>query len=196
MYVWEKGMKKSLIISLVVGVLLAAPAFGLNIVVDYLDGYLDIRDDGEWYELSIGEELSERDTIRLDADSVAELSAPGAKLTLTKPGIYVISELLEASVDSRSFGIASMVGGKIAALVRKPDQKQTAVMGVRGAKSEDELEWMSGDAAELLITGKDYLAEGNFLEAVEVLEEAYDFADAIEEDEVLFYMRFANAHMG
>ena len=189
-------MKKSLIAGCMLASLLVAPAFALEITVDYLDGYLDIREDGEWYELSIGEEISERDTIRLDADSVAELSAPGAKLTLTKPGVYLVSDLLRASGESRSFGIASMVGGKIASLVREPDQAQTAVMGVRGAKSDDELEWMSGDAAELLESGKDFLAEGSLLKAVEVLEEAYDFADAIEEDEILFYLGYANALMG
>lgn len=189
-------MKKSLIIGAVLVGMLVAPMFALEITVDYLDGYLDIREDGEWYELAIGEEISERDTIRLDADSVAELSTPGAKLTLTKPGVYIVSDLLRASGESKSFGIASMVGGKIASLVREPDQSQTAVMGVRGAKSEDELEWMSGDAAELLESGKELLAEGEFLKAVEVLEEAYDFADAIEEDEILFYLGYANALMG
>lgn len=154
------------------------------------------REDGEWYELGIGEVITDQDTIRLDEDSVAELRARGAKLTLTKPGIYVVADLLKASGESRSIGIASVIGNKIKTIVEEPKQSQTAVMGVRGSKSEDELEWMSGDTAELLKSGKDYLADGKVEDALEVLEEAYDFADEVEEDEVLFYLGFANALMG
>jgi len=192
----EYPMKKPLFILLFVAVVFVSPIFGVDVTVEYLDGYLDINDGGEWFELYIGEIITDSDTIRLDENSVAELSVSGNKLTLTKPGTYVISDLLKASGESRSLGIASVIGAKIRTIVQEPKQAQTAVMGVRGAKADDELEWMSGDTAELLETGKDHLAEGEFGEAVEVFEEAYDFADPSEETEVLFYLGFTNALMG
>ena len=177
-------------------VMYSISAHGLELVVDYLDGYLDIRDGGEWYELTIGEVVLDSDTVRLDEDSVAELTARGVKLTLTKPGIYNIEDLLNARGKSRSAGIASVIGNKIASILDEPEQTQSAVMGVRGAKSEDELDWMSGDTAELLDTGKEYLTDGQLVDALEVFEEAYDFADMEEEAEVLFYLGYTNALTG
>ena len=189
-------MKKPLFILLFMAIVFVSPVFSTDVTIEYLDGYLDIKDGGEWFELYIGETITDADTIRLDEDSVAELSVSGNKLTLTKPGIYVVGDLLKASGESRALGIASVIGNKIRTIVQEPKQAQTAVMGVRGAKADDELEWMSGDTAELLDTGKDYLAEGEYAEAVEVFEEAYDFADPSEETEVLFYLGFTNALMG
>jgi tetratricopeptide (TPR) repeat protein len=189
-------MKKLLFTLFLSAIFFIPPLFGVDISVDYLDGYLDVKEDGEWYELYIGDILTDADTIRLDEDSVAELSLPGTKLTLTRPGIYVIADLIEASGEQRSVGIASVIGKKLRTIVQEPKQEQTAVMGVRGSKTDDELEWMSGDTAELLEAGKDYLAEGEYADAVEVFEEAYDFADPSEETEVLFYLGFTNALMG
>ncbi|MBN1685882.1 MAG: hypothetical protein JW852_04460 [Spirochaetales bacterium] len=189
-------MKKPLFMLVFLGIFLVPGVFGIDIYVDYLDGYLDVIEGGEWYELSIGDSVTDADTIRLDKNSVAELSLPGTKLTLTRPGTYVVADLIESAGERRSLGIASVIGSKIRTIVEEPKQAQTAVMGVRGAKSEDELEWMSGDTAELLQTGKDYLAEGEYANAVTVFEEAYDFADSSEESEVLFYLGFTNAMMG
>jgi tetratricopeptide (TPR) repeat protein len=189
-------MKRSFLISVLLIGLISFSAGAIELTIDYLDGYLDIREDGEWYELTIGEVVLDSDTIRLDEDSIAELSAQGVKLTLTKPGIYNIEDLLEARGKSRSSGIASVIGGKIASILEEPEQTQTAVMGVRGAKSENELDWMSGDTVELLETGKEHLANGDFEEALEVFEEAYDFADISEEAEVLFYLGYTNALTG
>jgi len=189
-------MKKALVLSFFLSVVLVLPLFAVDVSVDYVDGYLDIQEGGEWYELYMGDVITDADTIRLDENSIAELSLPGNKLTLTRPGVYVIADLLEASGEQRSLGIASVIGSKIRTLVKEPEQNQTAVMGVRGSKSEDELEWMSGDTAELLDTGKEYLADGDYANAVGVFEEAYDFADPSEETEVLFYLGYANALMG
>jgi tetratricopeptide (TPR) repeat protein len=189
-------MKRSFLISVLLIGLISFSAGAIELTIDYLDGYLDIREDGEWYELTIGEVVLDSDTIRLDEDSIAELSAQGVKLTLTKPGIYNIEDLLEARGKSRSSGIASVIGGKIASILEEPEQTQTAVMGVRGAKSENELDWMSGDTVELLETGKEHLTNGDFDEALEVFEEAYDFADISEEAEVLFYLGYTNALTG
>ena len=189
-------MKKPLLALSFLTIVLVSAVSAVDIYVDYLDGYLDIMDGGEWYELSIGDAIADTDTVRLDENSVAELSLPGTKLTLTRPGVYVVADLLEATGQRRSLGIASVIGSKIRTIVEEPKQTQTAVMGVRGSKSEDKLEWMTGDTSELIETGKKYLAEGAYADAAEIFEEAYDFADSSEESEALFYVGFTNAMMG
>ena len=189
-------MKKLPIIPLLLFICIVVPAFGTDLTVEYLDGFLDIREDGDWYELVIGDVVTDEDTIRLDEDSVAELTMRGSKLTLTKEGIYIVADLIKSAGATRSVGLASVIGGKIKTILEEPKQEQTAVMGVRGAKSDEDLEWMSGDTAELMKSGKEYLTNGEFAEAVGVFEEAYDFADVDEETEVLFYLSFSNALMG
>ena len=188
--------KKSIFTLLFLAAVFVPALFGMDVSIDYIDGYLEIMEDGEWYDLYIGEVITDADTIRLDENSVAELSLPGTTLTLTQPGTYVIADLPEASGERRSSGFGSVLGNKLKSIVTEPEQGQTAVMGVRGSKSENELEWMSGDTAELLETGKDHLMEGKYAEAVGVFEEAYDFADMSEETEVLFYLGYTNAMMG
>ena len=193
---WGNLMRKSILLSVLFTVLISFSVIGLELTVDYLDGYLDIREDGEWYELSIGEIVLDSDTVRLEEGSIAELTARGVKLTLTKAGTYDIEALLKARGESRSIGIASVIGGKIASILDEPEQSQSAVMGVRGAKSENELDWMSGDTADLMDTGKEHLTDGRFDDALELFEEAYDFADMSEEFEVLFYLGYTNALTG
>lgn len=189
-------MKKTVVVLFLFAAVIVSAVSGVDIYIDYLDGYLEVMDGGEWYELAIGDIIADTDTVRLDENSVAELSLTGTKLTLTRPGVYVVADLLQATGQRRSLGIASVIGSKIRTIVEEPKQAQTAVMGVRGSKSEDKLEWMTGDTAELIETGKKYLAEGAYADAAEVFEEAYDFADSSEESEALFYVGFTNAMLG
>ena len=76
-------MKKRMFLLIILAAILTAPAMSLEHTIDYLDGFLDIKEDGDWYELGIGETVLDTDVIRLDEDSVAEISARGVKLTLT-----------------------------------------------------------------------------------------------------------------
>ncbi len=169
----------------------------VDLTVEYIDGFLDVRDGDTWVEVFVGDVVDEDAVIRLDADSIAELNAPGIKLMLTKPGIYAVSDLVEAFGEQRSVGLASMVGGKVASLfTEKKSTGQAAVMGVRGAKSESSVKWMTGDTAELINTGKSRLEENDLDAALVSFEEAYDFAEIDEETEVLFYLAYTSYLMG
>jgi tetratricopeptide (TPR) repeat protein len=189
------GTRRSLVCLLLLSAVLTISA--LDLTVEYVDGYLDVQDGNEWLELVIGETISDDDVVRLDDYSIAELSAPGIKLTLTSPGIYRISELIEQSGRQRTIGLASVVGGKVAALFsdRKSDSA-AAVMGVRGAQSESTVRWMTGDTAELIKSGKERLETGELDEAFELFAEAYDFAEIDEETETLFFLGYTAYLMG
>ena len=177
--------------------LVAMPLVGIELTVEYVDGYLDLRDGDEWIELYVGESITEEDTIRLVEDSIAEIYGPGVKLTLTKPGIYDVGTLLNASGEQRSVGLASVVGGKVASLfTERKNDSQAAVMGVRGAKSESNVQWMTGDTAELVKTGREHLEASELEDALALFEEAYDFAEIDEETEVLFYLGYTNYVLG
>ena len=42
-------------------ILLAAPLYSVDIEIEYLDGYLDVQEGGEWYELLIGDVITDVD---------------------------------------------------------------------------------------------------------------------------------------
>ena len=190
-------MKARFTLLLCLVALCASPLFSADLVIDYLDGYLDVKDGSDWVEVMIGDVIAEDSTVRLDEDSIAEIIGGPSKITLMKPGVYVISDLLKSSGQQRSVGLASVVGGKIRTiLVEQPQKSQTAVMGVRGAKQDEDVTWMSSDTGELIKTGKEHLSLGEIDEAIDVLEEAYDFAEDEEFSEVIFYLSYAYATAG
>ena len=185
-------MKKWLVLCLILVLGSVVPLFSADLSLDYLEGYLDIQKGEDWEELMAGDSVPETAVVKLDEDSVAELMVGSRKITLMRPGIYRISDLLSSSGQQQSVGLGSLVGRKLKTiLVEAPQQSQTAVMGVRGAKQENEVQWMSSDTAELLKTGKTFLNEGKADEAIESFEEAFDFADEADEAEVLFYLGYA-----
>ena len=97
-------------------VLTAGAAFALDLSAEYIDGYLDLKDGDEWIEVFIGDTITDKAVVRLAEDSIAELRSTGVKLTLTKPGVYEIRNLIKASGDQRSAGLAAVVGGKVMSL--------------------------------------------------------------------------------
>ncbi len=176
---------------------ITATLSALDLSVDYVEGYVDIKDGSEWVALFIGDTISSESIIRLDEDSLAEISGPGVRLTLTKDGVYEVSKLVGARNEQSRIGLASIIGKKVSSVFEeKEDKGQTAVMGVRGAKSENELDWMMGDTAELLESGKGQLKNNELEEARATFEEAFDFAEIDEENEVLFYLGYTSYLMG
>lgn len=184
-------IKKSIAI-LVMALLMAFTLGAQTISIEYIDGYLDIMDGGSWVEAYIGDTLTTSDTIRLDEDSYVDLKSRGTNLSLTSPGTYKVSELLQANSESSNLGVSSMVSGKLAVLLNGPSHKtQSTVGGVRAAEAEagPKLDWMGSDTAELIKDGKTAIEESRFDSALEFFEEAYDLAlDEQEETETLFYM--------
>lgn len=177
--------------------LLASGLSALDLTVEYVDGYLDLKDGDQWVELFVGDPVPDTGTVKLGTNSIAEFSAPGVKLTLTRPGVYELGNLVDASGEQRSSGLASIVGNKVASLFsEKQVDSQAAVMGVRGAKSESEIQWMTGDTAELLATGQERLEEQDLDAALDLFLEAYDYAEMDEETEVLFYLGYTSYLLG
>ena len=190
-------MKKTITFVLSLIIFCVTPLVSEELTIEYLDGFLDIKDGEDWIELYIGDIVTDEDTVRLDVDSVAELVKGSEKLTLVREGIYLIADLLNRSGQQRSVGLASVIGKKISTIVSgEGGQTQSAVMGVRGAEQKDEVQWMSSDTEELIESGKTHLEEGNLDDAIAAFEEAFDFADESEESEVLFYLGYAYANIG
>ena len=158
--------------------LISSSAFG-DLTIEYIEGYLDLKVDDEWIQLEVGEEIPNDSSVKLDQDSIAELSGLGMKLVLTKPEVYRIEDLLRVHGERRAF--VDLVGDKIKNILSESRQEQTAVMGVRGAKKTyKDYDWMNGNSEELLIEGIDHFQLKEYEIAVEVLWEAVDLIDSYE----------------
>lgn len=174
----------------------SAAAFAEDFIVSYIDGILEISEDGEWYEVYIGDELPEDAVVRLDTDSYAEIKRRNDKLKLSRPGTYELTSLLGARSEVRSSGMGTLISGKFRTLIQEDDTKtQSAVGGVRAAEAETvSIDWMSSETAELISDGRDALTDGNIEEALTYFTDAYDFAaDSYEEAEALYFMGLSYA---
>ena len=103
-----------------------------DLTIDYVDGYLDLKTTSGWEELYPGDTVSDTAVVRLDADSIAELSSPSSSLTLTKEGIYEIRKLLSASNNMDSVGLGNLIAGKIGSMVKDKNLEPSAVGGGKG----------------------------------------------------------------
>lgn len=191
-------MKRIMLIPLL---LLATFVMGQEFTVDYIDGYLDVDESGSWYELYIGDPVAASDTVRLGADSYAELSNGVITIKLTRPGTYDIGELSSSARRTASSGVGGLILGRVGRLTgQQEEQAQTTAGGVRAAAAvkPNQPTWAGGESVdELIDNGLGLLNQGEFQDAYWVFQEAYDYA--LDDDEYaksLFYYGYGAALIG
>ncbi|HAK46079.1 MAG TPA: hypothetical protein DCO79_09215 [Spirochaeta sp.] len=173
--------------------------FSVDFTAEYVDGFLDIKDGSEWYEVYIGDILPADAVVKLDTDSYAELSFGNETIKLSRQGIYELSKLVDSKKEVAGAGTTSLFSGKFKTLHREDTTKtQSTVGGVRAAEAETvSIEWMSSETAELIADGRDALEAGEFNDAYDFFTEAYDFsADSYEESEALYFLGLTSAVQG
>ena len=193
-------MKRSILFVIPL-LLVATVVMGQEFIVDYVDGYLDVDDSGNWYELYIGDPVGVSDTVRLGQNSYAELSDGIITIKLTRPGTYAISELSASARRTESSGIGGLVLGRIGRLTGQQDQQeQTVAGGARASEAvnQNQPTWAGGESVdELIQNGLGLLNQGEFQDAYWVFQEAYDYA--LDDDEYaksLFYYGYGAALIG
>ena len=182
--------KKSIIIIAVLFISITSFLSAQELTLDYLEGYLDVKEQGEWVELFTGDPIPRDATVRLDEDSLAEISGMNMNFTLTRPGVYNIGDMLSTRTTMNSTGLGSIVSGKVSSLFSERASGPDTVGGVRAAEVETEpsIDWMTSEAADMISQAKDMITEGDYAGAMDLLEEAFDFAaDEYEEQEISFY---------
>lgn len=193
-------MKRS-ILFIVPLLLVSAMVVGQEFTVDYVEGYLDIQENGSWYELYIGDPVGSGDTVRLDSGSYAEISDGAITIKLTRPGVYNISELAASARTTQRSGVGSLVLGRVGRLTGQETQRtQTTAGGVRASEAvnQNQPTWAGGESVdELIEEGLGLLNEGDFQDAYWVFQEAYDYAlDDAEYAKSLFYYGYGAALIG
>ncbi|MDA3941397.1 MAG: hypothetical protein PF693_19170 [Spirochaetia bacterium] len=141
----------------------------------YSEGDVSENENGTWYELFIGDMLSDSSTLKIGPNSMVEIDANGNTLLLNKPGTYKIGELLSQKGKVSAWG-NNPVFKKFLSGDNARSGIQTAVMGVRGSATEtDDIEWLSEDSM-IIDEAIVMIEDGNFNDAVNFLTEEMDFA--------------------
>ncbi|MDC7225636.1 MAG: hypothetical protein PQJ61_02600 [Spirochaetales bacterium] len=190
---------KKLAFLLILTVLAAGAVFSMDFSADYVDGYLDVKEDGSWYEVYIGDMLPPDAVVKLDNDSYAELSYGSEIIKLSRPGVYELGKLVNSKREVASSGSTSLFSGKFRTLLKEDSTKtQSTVGGVRAAEAETvTIDWMSSETADLIADGRAALDAGELDDAYDLFMEAYDFsADEYEESEALYFLGLSSAVQG
>jgi tetratricopeptide (TPR) repeat protein len=190
-------MKKILLCAVCISVLQALNAEQLT--VSYVDGFLFLKSGSSWEELLIGDSVPDTATVKLDAQSQAELTSKTAKLLLTKAGTYQLQTLMKSARDVKQSGLGSLVSSKLK--IMGSEQKVAVPSTTAGVRADvvqfDESIWVTGDSAEYIRDGKEFLKNGRYEDAFHTFAEGYDMAvDADEEAEFTFYMGYSQMLAG
>lgn len=165
-----------------------------DFIATYTYGDIFVKENSSWLELYPGDELPETAIFRLDAGAQVEFQGDSVTILVIKAGTYNLQSLAEQARTVKKGGSIPLVQSKLKSLVQTVKQGPSAVGGVRAAEVDDgsSVSWFTEDAAEYIEEGKSLMAEGNFTEAADVLQNGLDAAlTRSEEDEVKFYLAYA-----
>ena len=194
-------MNKGSFICLVTGlfVLLALHLPAQTVSVDYLEGYLEVRDGGSWREVYIGDVLDGDARVRLSDDGYAELSAGRAVITLAEGGEFVLSGYLQSTTGGQ-VDIRSLLGSRVGAFTRQAPRSTGTVGGVRGdivegESDEDFLMWAEEDD-DALTRGNELYEIGEYAEALDIYREGAKWETGPLRDELEFRTALCLLNLG
>jgi tetratricopeptide (TPR) repeat protein len=172
-----------------------AAIYGQDLILEYTDGFLELKEGSGWQELMIGDSVPADAVVRL-SDGIAEFSSGGRRIILNQDGVFMLQDLLEASGEVASWGIGRMVGSRIGALTGEKQERTEAVMGVRGAAQDsEEIQWMDWEGEENpMARAQALIDEGLYDEAIAAYQDALASAFDPSEKGELGY-RIAHTHV-
>ncbi len=169
-----------------------------NILVAFADGLVEYEENGQWFEVFIGDQIPTSSQVRLSAGAFVELDNGGTTIEINRPGVYALNTLVATARVART---NTGAGGRLGRLVnsKPPDTSTSAVGGVRASEAvdRDQTLWAGdAEAMALIRDGIDMIDTGDFQSAYWYFEEAYDAAQESEEAMVGFYYGFSSALLG
>jgi len=190
---------KRFLVGLIALTVLSFAAFSEDLVVQYLEGFVERSTNSRWEEVYIGDELPLDSTIRVSENGFAEFSLGDLKISVKEDGIYLLNDLVGSSKQVNSWGLGNLVTTKIKTALTSSSSGQTAVMGVRGAAAggETDIEWIeAGGSAELLKEGMALLEKARYNEALDNFNEGLAISFGEEEQLFLYYVGYTQSLKG
>ncbi|RKX84099.1 MAG: hypothetical protein DRP57_06565 [Spirochaetes bacterium] len=141
--------------------------------LNYLEGEMQVKQNGNWVNVQIGDKFPYETLVKLSGDSIAEISGNGSSLTITRAGIYSLEDLLNRKKRVFTSGLVAAFKNLYKYFRGTGRQASGTAMGVRGAAVEDfssGMEWVSEEDS-YLNEAEDLIKDGDFAEAISVLKE-------------------------
>ncbi len=189
-------MKPLFVIWIMLVMLTTAAVFGEELILEYSDGPVSIKNGDSWDELYIGDAIPADAVISLEEGVVAEISGEKENITLSKPGVYRISELISQKKKLSSWNVGSLLKNKISTVTQARKEKGSEVMGVRGAQagSDTEVEWAE-DEVNYIKDAKVLLEQNKVEKAITLLKEGIE-GEPDDPGEYNFYLGVSYAKLG
>jgi hypothetical protein len=200
-------MRNRTLSAVVLLMMFTAGAFAQSFSVDFVDGTVELkipRDKAgkEWKALAIGDSLALDASLRVAAESSIEITRGKVRITILKPGTYMLADLSRAKEKSSGTGIGSAISQKLTALTKERSDiiagtRASAVGGVRNkdqGTSSGSVMWVE-ENEETRRKVTELMAGGKYKEAVSFVSAAIPDAATDEEKDELEYM-LAAAYYG
>ncbi len=175
----------------------AIPLAAEDLLVEYVEGTLEIQEGSGWFELYIGDTVPENSMIRLSGNGFVELSTRTVTLTLSDDGTYDTRYLLRSGRKIASWGVGSVVNNRLDRLINPPQKGEVAGAGSRAEGKTEDLPEYSDPFTDSMKKGKKLLERNLFDEAISMFQEAGE--EAVFDDEIFearFYEAYAHSFKG
>lgn len=166
-------MKRRILFSILIFIVLGCSLWAEKLRVEYLEGTLEAKEGKNWVELFTDDLIDSNSVVRLSPESLVELSGGKTIITLMKPGIYNLADILKQARNSDSYGFDSMVTMKLKAIIDETaEDGQETNMGVRANAVED---YIDDDVIqELFDLADEEMKKENYDKAIRLFKDAID----------------------
>ncbi len=189
-------------ISIVTAIILCMTVFPVpaqDVIVEFVDGVVEFRVNSTWTGLFLGDPVPGTASVRLAEDSFVELRADESTVLLSRPGTYLLSNVLGVTRTGRSSGVDALLRSRVRRLLQDDPDPGSAVGGVRSSDAVErpEVTWAgASDTWALVEDGLFALDAGAYEDAYFLFEDAFTLALPRDVDMIQFYLGYAAYLMG
>lgn len=187
-------MKKRILFALALLLVWVGNATAQDVLVEYVEGSVELRGSMGWTEIYIGEMVPADSTVRLPSGGLLELRSGGSTFLISRAGTYGLSSIIESNERSTSSGIGSVARRGLRRLVTDDRPRGTAVAGVRADEAVDrsEVTWAGGEGVgELIEEGLTLVDEEAFEDAYYTFYDAWEYAGTEDLPRAQFYLGYS-----
>jgi hypothetical protein len=168
----------------ILGLLCALACLGLGsplagaqaVTVDYIEGKAAQHVGDAWAGLAVGDQVALDASVRLEELSLVQLKGQGATITLCQAGTYGLRSVVKTRASLRSAGAATAVATAFSRMIHGTGRNTNAPGGVRSEMIDISEATRDFDTGGPLVSGKSYLASGQYDEAIAALAPAVQAA--------------------
>ncbi|MBN2531746.1 MAG: tetratricopeptide repeat protein [Spirochaetales bacterium] len=174
-------MKYRILFSIIILILFNCSLWAEKLQVEYLEGILEAKTGKNWVKLYTDDWVDTGTLVRLSRDSLVELNSGDIRITLVKPGVYDLADILKQTQSADTYGLDSMISMKLKTMISEASEEgQESNMGVRANEASNNFD--DDVTAELFELANEEMKKGNYDKAIRLFHNAVDAAATMDPD--------------